>query len=201
MIAEEVEFQISQYVDGTLSTAEMKYVDGLVQSDPQAAKVLAEYRRLNGKLATLRTAPAIKWDRLAAHISNEIDNDENRADQPAVAGRIGFFQSARVRIAAAVLLAGTAAIVARYSTRSNPAGIPTPAPTLINPTSPTAITDVIGPQAEVAKGAPVQDVSVGPSPSLANNSRYAEDVIGHGPPKVVILGRGLEKPVGSSPLH
>jgi anti-sigma factor RsiW len=70
MIAEEVEFQISQYVDGTLPAAEMKYVDDLVQSDPEAQKVLADYRRLNGQLAQLRTGSAVKWDLLAAQISN-----------------------------------------------------------------------------------------------------------------------------------
>jgi len=191
MIAEELEFQISQYADGTLSADEMKYVDELLQSDAQAQKVLAEYRRLNDQLAQLRTGShsvsTVQWNRLANHISNEID----RSESPAVAGRIGFF-AARWRIAAAVLIAGSAVLVARHAMQR-----PQITPIPVQP----SVSDVTGPQAEVAKGSPLEDISVGPSPALARTDpRYGEGVISQGPPKVII-GQVPSKPGTDSHLH
>jgi anti-sigma-K factor RskA len=187
MISEEIEFQISQYVDGTLSAPQRKIIDDLVLSDPGAAKVLADYRRLNSHLGSLRTATEIQWDRLSDRISGAIDN----ADEPAVAGRIGFFHS-RWRIAATVLVAASALLVARHAMRSQPAA---------QPIAPAPVVDVQGPQAEVAAGRPTEDVSVGPSPALAaRDSRYGEGVIGQGPSKVVIVGEA-PKPPADSHLH
>ena len=187
MITDEVEFQISQYVDGTLSPPERKLVDDLLQADPGARKVLADYQKLNVHLGSLRGGPAVQWDRFADQISNAIDHYE----QPAVAGRIGFFQS-RWRIAAAVLVAGSALIITRHAMRSHPTVQPIAAP---------VVSDVQGPQAEVAVGKPTEDVSIGPSPALAaRNSRYGEGVIGQGPSKIVILGQ-LPKPPADSHLH
>jgi anti-sigma factor RsiW len=187
MISEEIEFQISQYVDGTLSVPQRKIVDDLVLADPGAARVLAEYRRLNAQLESLRVSPAIEWDRLTDRISGAID----KADEPAVAGRIGFFQ-ARWRIAATVLVAASALLVAKHAMRSKPVG---------QPTVPAGVVDVQGPHAEVAAGKPTEDVSVGPSPALAaRDSRYGEGVIGQGPSKVVIVGEA-PKPPADSHLH
>ena len=187
MISEETEFQISQYVDGTLSAPQRKFVDDLLLADPAAAKVLADYRKLNSQLESLRSTPAIKWDQFADRISNAIDAPE----APAIAGRIGFFQP-RWRIAAGVLIACGAAMVARHELRR---------PAAVQPITPAAVVDVQGPQAEVAVGKPTEDVSVGPSPALARSSpRYGEGVIGQGPSKVVILGE-VPKPPNDSHLH
>ena len=187
MIAEQIEFQISQYADGTLPAAEMKYVDDLLQSDAEAQKMLAEYRRLNNQLSQLRTGPAIQWDRLADHISNRID----QVERPVVAGRIGFFSS-RWRVAAAVLIVGSAAIITHHAMRRSQIA---PAPV------PSSLSDVTGPQAEVARGSPVQDISVGPSPALARSDpRYGEGVISQGPAKIVI-GQVPSKPAADSHLH
>jgi anti-sigma factor RsiW len=186
MIAEDVEFQISQYADGTLPASEMKYVEDLLQSDVQAQKMLAEYRQLNGHLAKLR-GPDVQWDRFAQQISNEIEN----SDRPAVAGRIGFFQY-RMRIAAAVLIACTAFFVTKHAMKPKQIASHAVAP---------SISEVTGPQAEVATGKPVQDVSISPSPALARDSRYGEDVISQGPSKVVTIGRVPSKQTDDQHLH
>jgi anti-sigma factor RsiW len=186
MIAEEVEFQISQYADGTLPASELKYVEDLLRSDSAAQKILAEYRRLNGHLAKLR-GPDVQWDRFAQQISNEIAD----SDRPSVAGRIGFFQY-RMRIAAAVLIACTAFIVTRHAFTPKQIAAPVVTP---------SVSEVSGPQAEVASGKPEQDVSISPSPALARDSRYGEDVISQGPSKVVIIGRVPSKQTDDQRLH
>jgi anti-sigma factor RsiW len=189
MISEDVEFQISQYVDGTLPAPERKLVDELLQSDRGAQKVLADYQRLNGYLRSLGNGPVVRWDQFADQISHAIDQAN---EPPAVAGRIGFF-TARWRIAAAVLLAGSALIVAKHAMRSKPV-----VPQI---TTPSSLIDVQGPAAEVATGKPSEEISVGPSPALAaRNSRYGEGVIGQGPSKVVIIGE-VPKPPVDSHLH
>jgi anti-sigma-K factor RskA len=177
MISEDLEFQISQYVDGTLPAAERKSIDELVQRSGEARQVLAQYRQLDRKLATLRQSPGVRFDRLAVEISAQIDQLEQSRAGIGVAGRIGFF-STRWRIAAAVMVSLAGLIVARHATRSSAVSPKIAAP---------AVVDVTGPQADVATGPTALDVTVGPSPALAaRNSRYGEGVIGQGTPRVVI---------------
>jgi anti-sigma factor RsiW len=182
MISEQIEFQISQYVDGTLSSAERGAVDQLLADDPQARKLLADYRQLSLQLSKMNAGPSVRWDRLSEHLSAGID----QATAPAVAGRIRRPPSfaIQMRIAAAVLVALTAWIVVRHHSVSDTAvRLPgTPAP--------VGRIDVQGPQSEIATGPAVEDVQVMPSQTAARNEapRYGEGVIDHGPPKVVISG-------------
>jgi anti-sigma factor RsiW len=193
MIAEDVEFQISQYADGTLSAAERASVDDLLKADPAARQMLAEYRRLDGHLARLGGSPALRWDRLAEHLSGAVLG----SDEPAVAGRIEWATSwrGRMRIAAAVLLAVTAGIIVNRSLRH---------PTVGPIATPAAVTDVTGPAAEVATGKPAEDVSVCPSrlASGEGESPYAISGVVHGPSKVVISEAiSNPKPAGKSRMH
>ena len=180
MISEQIEFQISQYVDGTLSPAERTAVDELLAADPQARKLLADYRKLNVHLTKLNAGPSVHWDRLSEHLSAGID----RATAPVIAGRIGRFSSFtfQMRIAAAVLLAATAWIVVRHH-HGNPIAPP-------SVQAPVSTMEVQGPQPEIATGPAVEDVQVKPSQVAAGKegSRYGDGVIDHGPPQVVISG-------------
>jgi anti-sigma factor RsiW len=179
MISEQIEFQISQYADGTLTTAECTAVDELLAADPHARKVLADYRRLNLQLTKMHAGPSVNWDRLSEHLSAGID----RAAAPIVAGRIGRWSSfaSKLRIAAAVLLAATAWMIVRH--RGNPV---TPAV----PQTAVSAMEVQGPQSEIATGPAVEDVQVKPSQMAARSEapRYGEGVIDQGPSKVVISG-------------
>jgi anti-sigma factor RsiW len=180
MISEQIEFQISQYVDGTLSPAERIVVDELLATDPQARKLLADYRKLNVHLTKLNAGPSVHWDRLSEHLSAGIE----RATAPVIAGRIGRFSSFtfQMRIAAAILVAATAWIVVRHH---GGATVKPPAQQL-----PVSSIDVQGPQSEIATGPAVEDVQVKPSQMASRNEapRYGEGVIDHGPSKVVISG-------------
>ena len=187
MIAEDVEFQISQYADGTLSAAERPLIDDLMKADPQARQLLAEYRKLDGHLVTLRGEPAIEWDKLASHISNAIDEDQQpQVAQPQIAGRIGWvaWTSGRMRIAAGILVVLTVGLVVRRSVHTTPI-VPTGAP--------EKVLKIEGPQAEVADGKPVDDIAVGPSKS-ADGSGYPTMSIVTSPSKVVIEAGTRNKP-------
>lgn len=184
MLTEDVEFQISQYVDGTLSRTQRAQVDSLLATDPHARQLLAEFTRLNAHLGQLRTTSAAgaKWDQIARHISTHVDQAEavdEQVDEPAVAGRIGF-ANFKWRIAATLLIAATALIVVRQSNRPHGTALPAAAP--------EGMLSVTGPQAEVAAGPEASEISVGPSPALArrSDSRYGEGVISQGPSRVVI---------------
>jgi len=191
MISEQIEFQISQYVDGTLSSAEHAAVDELLAGDPHARKILADYRRLNLQLTMMNAGPSVQWDGLCDRLSAGID----RGAAPVVAGRIGRLSSfaSKLRIAAALLLAATAWMILRH--RSNPV---TPA----IPHAPVSAMEVQGPQSEIATGPAVEDVQVKPSQMAARNQapRYGEGVIDQGPSKVVISGL-TPSPKKNSQLH
>jgi anti-sigma factor RsiW len=162
MLAETTEFQISQYIDGTLSAAERSTVESVLAADAEARKVLADYRHLNQQLAASQSIPAVNWDRLSTAISDSIEP----AERPMVAGRIGF-GSARMRIAAAVLVAATAAIVARHYTYH--------APVISTPTHETDVA-VTGPSAEPPAGPAMVEISVSPSATAMRNdpAHYAQ---------------------------
>jgi anti-sigma factor RsiW len=172
MIAEDIEFLISQYADGTLSPAERTQVDDLLKSDPAARSLLAEYARLDGHLrAGELSGPSINWDRLGDHISNNIDSEM----KPAVAGRIGFASAGRIawtgklRIAAAILIVVTVGLLIRHTHQTRP--------TPIAPSD--AVLDVTGPVAEAPAGKPSEDISVEPSQLARGESgiHYANQVV------------------------
>jgi anti-sigma factor RsiW len=181
MIAEDVEFQISQYADGTLGAGERASIDALLNADPQARQMLAEYRRLNVQLAQLRL-PEIKWDKLAENISDSILSSPRPAEQTdrrLIAGRIGWTAwSGGLRVAAAILIATTVGIVT-YRTLQHTG----PAQPIRRP---PVISDVVGPSADVAEGKPLEDVSVGPSAIAAGEAHDIQNAIVPRPSRVII---------------
>jgi len=73
MITEDLEFQISQYTDGTLPAAERAALEARLVDDAEAREMLAEYRRLGERLShDLPPLPEVKWDRLADQLSRAI---------------------------------------------------------------------------------------------------------------------------------
>ncbi len=179
MLAEEKQFLVSQYVDGTLTADERHAVDAMLKSDVDAQKLLVDFRELNNHLLAGDRGPTIRWDSFSRHISGALSDDAERATTPVIAGRIGNWSSARLRIAAAILVAATAWIAVEHGHSTKPAVIPTPAPSC----------DVTGPEADAANGPHVTEVSVGPSAVAAGKEalRYGQGATVH-PSKVVIVG-------------
>src|SRR3954452_23858301 len=88
MTREEMEFLISQHLDGTLSHEDEAKVRQLLASSAEAGEILAEYQKLDNVLKT-QNSPAVKWDMLASTISAAVDgvseaNAVSEADEFAV---------------------------------------------------------------------------------------------------------------------
>src|SRR5688500_9430714 len=110
MTRDELEFSISQYLDGTLAEAERSALDERLSRDAEARALLAEYQRLD---VTLKAAPLpqIRWDRLAESISTAVAEQE----APAQSYQISRWLRSPMRLAvaaSAVLALGLAAVVA-----------------------------------------------------------------------------------------
>jgi anti-sigma factor RsiW len=154
MNLEQIEFALSQYLDGTLDDASRAAVEQRLRADPQAQQLLEEYRKLDRALKNVPAAPpmAVRWDRLAERISESVA-DRAYANRLSIAWRSW---PVRLAAAAAVLLAFGLIRFWLPGTAGQPAAAP-------------AVVSVIGPQAPPA-GAEriIIDVSVGqPQPAGA----------------------------------
>lgn len=175
MSDEQLQFAISQYVDGTLPPAEVAALEQRLREDPSAQRLLEEYRRLGDLVQLALPEPEMDWDRLSKQISAAIDRDVVPAmegEAPA-AYRIGFWKP--LAMAAAVLLCATVAVVLL---RSKGESVNVPEQVAVNPPevapapkapgTPAAPELAMGSiqvlQTQKPSGAPVLSVQIGPAP-------------------------------------
>ena len=180
MDREQLEFRISQYVDGTLPAAEAAALEETLASDAEARALLDDFRKLHSAMAREAALPAVKWDRLAEHLSRAVA-EEDRATRsipmptPAAAPAHTWWR--HVAVAAAVLIAiGTLVLWPRRTGHDQIAS---------RPTQPTVLVELAGPQ--VSKQPAVVEISMASSAAPAQQAGYriAEDII-YRPPRVVI---------------
>lgn len=162
---EQLEYAISQYLDGTLPPLELQVLEARLQRDESARALLEEYRRLDSVVKGTIAVPDISWDRLATTISAQVAECE--APGSAVRFRIGSL--ARVAIAATVVLAVGVVAALRFG---RPAGS----------------IAVSGPSAQLAGAPAVTEISIGPSPAIAASeaSLHSSEVIISRPSTVII---------------
>jgi anti-sigma factor RsiW len=123
MTRDELEFSISQYLDGTLPAADRDALETRLGSDAEARAIYAEYEALQGVLAAA-PVPAVRWDRLAEEISAAVAREE----MPAQSYKLSrWLRPVRLAVAASVLLAGGIAFTL-LRTAGDPASGPAPAP-------------------------------------------------------------------------
>jgi negative regulator of sigma E activity len=100
MTRDELEFSISQYLDGTLAEAERDALETRLGSDAQARAIYAEYESLQRAMIAA-PLPAVNWDKFAESISAAVADEE----APATSYKISaWFQPVRLAIAASVAL-------------------------------------------------------------------------------------------------
>jgi len=179
MDLEQLEFAISQYLDGTLPAKERAALLQRIESDPVARELFETHRRIDAELRTGLRTPAVNWDRLAAQISAHIDRAEE-AQAPAPTIKLTFVRRVMpFALAASVLIAvGIAAVV--YLSSDN-----------ATQTNPTTVAVIEGPEAERGAGPQVADVSVGPAPDLSPDWRTAEAVVAQ-PNTVIWIASGVD---------
>lgn len=109
-MSEELEFQISQYVDGVLPVAQRAELDRLLETDASARQMLADHRRVVALLkadALPDALPDVRWEAFAQSISHAVDEAADaRADRMASAYRMpAWVRSAVLPFALAASLA------------------------------------------------------------------------------------------------
>ncbi len=187
MTHDELEFSISQFLDGTLAVDEEAALKARLERDAEARALLEEHRRLTALLKA-QPLPEVNWDALASHLSKAVAREE----APAQSYRL-FNVSPRVMALAAsilVVLGVGVTVLLNRPGRSAGEGL--------------VIRDV-HPDAAVAVSSPDQsspEVTVGPSRALAANtsSPFAEDVVSR--PSRVVIASGVEPAQDTSnPLY
>ena len=169
---DQLEYAISQYLDGTLLPVESAALEERFAVDAEARQILAEYRALDETLKTSLPTPTVAWDRLHAHLSEVVSHEE------APVRHYSLRTYARV---AAVALAACVAVVFGVIVLSSRSGH--------TPVTQQPIAIVVGPQVESASQqvASVTEVSIGPAPTMSDSWRYAETVVSR--PAVVMIDR------------
>jgi negative regulator of sigma E activity len=193
MLTEQLEFRISQYVDGTLPAAEAAALEQTLASDLDARALLEDYRKLDAALQRELPVPQMNWDRLAQHISAVVAQEEVAANDANRSYRIAWPMWGRVAIAAMVVIA--VALAAFLHLRPRPTDLvktdPTPAPPVIL---------VTGPAPEQGVGPVVEVVSIQPSPLARNRYHPVEDVVYRAPRVVIASGQSERQDTGRLPF-
>jgi anti-sigma factor RsiW len=82
MTNDQLEFAISQYLDGTLPPEERTALERLLSTDPEAQRLLEQYRSLDLLAKGALRLPSLNWNKLSASISNAVATDAASAPQP-----------------------------------------------------------------------------------------------------------------------
>jgi anti-sigma factor RsiW len=173
MNGEQLEFAISQYLDGTLPAEERAGLESRLASDASARALLDEYRRLDTIIkAHGERLPNVKWDALAEHISAAVDEIE--AVPAARQWRIGPAVGWMAMAASLLLAVGIGWRVMHNDVRQLPKDVATDQPTPQQQQTQMAAVQVTGPQAEPAKGDSSIDVSI-VRPPISSTPAYGYD--------------------------
>ena len=190
MTRDELEFQISQYLDGTLGEAGRSALDAQLAADEGARALLDEYRRLD---VVLKAAPlpAVDWDALSTQICATVADQDQ---VPARSYRIGTFRTvAGLAMAACVLIGLGLGIRLLQQSPTNPTGgdvavTPSKAPVEIVVVDATPAS-----AAPVVSAEPLTGLAVGPATSLQDRPGFAgyhDEIISR--PSQVFIARGGE---------
>lgn len=151
MNGNDLEFLISQYVDGTLDAEQSAALEVRLRSDAQARALLAEHRRLNTLLTENTTLPAIRFDRLAETISANIDQHSEMQIHTASRAVFGRWIGAAGAVAACLLVG----LMVFRSDKGESSTESVPSVTLT-----ARVVDVSGPSAEVTTLPRIAQVSI-----------------------------------------
>jgi anti-sigma factor RsiW len=195
MTRDELEFHISQYLDGTLVEPEQSSLEARLAEDADARALLDEYRRLDVALKAA-PVPAVNWDALSAQICGAVADQQ---EEPAGTYRIGFFRTmAGLAVAASVLVGmGFGIRMVQQSQTTDPVGTGT-GMVAVNTNVPRepveiVVVDAGGAVAPEASTKPVEVIAVGPSPAAEGApvfAGYHDDIISR--PSRVFVARGTQ---------
>ena len=165
MIHNDLEFRISQYVDGTLAARETAELEKRLATDAAARALLEEYRQVDRLLHKLPPVPQVDYDALAARIGDAVaavDAEPEVLFSFAVVKRvIGVAVAACLTVGVGVWMHSSMGTAGR------------------------AVVQVELPRAERAEAPAVTHVSIGPGP-MARSSKGVEEALVARSSKLVI---------------
>jgi len=195
MLNDDLEFSITQYLDGSLDETKRIALEAQLAADPEARALLAEHRALGDLLQSI-PLPQVRWEKLSHHISAAIDDQES-APLTHASWWIWARMPQVAAIAASVLLVTGLAMHFLLGPQPPSSRPVIPGPNLI------ASISVDGPSEDAPDGLPVTEVSIGPGGSYAKASSLAPyaDQIEVRPARVVIAaGIPQEQPPSAFPF-
>lgn len=183
MTRDELEFSISQYLDGTLAELERDALETRLGSDPEARALFASYESLQAVLATA-PLPAVRWDRLAEQISAAIA----REALPVQSYKIGsWLRPGRLAAVAAsvIVAAGITFGIFRHDRSGGTRPIAVEPIWIVMKPSPA---DAASAPAALVSPEPIR-VAIGPPPAVDGETvmRVALDSVVERPSKAVIV--------------
>jgi anti-sigma factor RsiW len=187
MKREELEYLLSQFVDGTLSEFDRARVDELLSSSSEAREILGEYEKLNRALRSLPTVPDLNWTKVQTLIQGAIAD----ADAPVRNYTLDFAIWSRrlAAVATIVIVAGLGWTLLRNSPSD---------PSIA--TMGTPIVQIAGPQVERASAPAFSDISIGPANETVDWSvRYEQTLVSR--PGRVVIATGSSIPQDTTPTY
>lgn len=188
MTRDQLEFSITQYLDGSLPESQRVALMERLEKDPEARELLEEHRRLDGLLGRAQL-PTFPLEAFSKQLSEAIaqapapESEQRSLRMPWVGVR------SWVAIAASVMIASGLAIAilshGRNGTASNPVHHEL--------TASAGFVTVTGPVSPTASSSDDVQVSVGPSKAIAGEStlsRYSADLVMR-PAHVMMVASGV----------
>ncbi len=183
---EQLEFTISQYVDGTLAAAEVPALEARLRDDAGAQRIVVEQRRLT-ELLQVSALPTVQWDRLAAHLSEVVAESADPAP-------IKLFARPWVRAVTGLAMAACLTFITSVGIRSylhRDAGTPQIAVKIGDGSANRVVArvpidvQISGP--EKPAGAAVAEITFGAGPDTATftGAAYAQGIVTHSPRSLI----------------
>ena len=187
----DLELSITQYLDGSLSSAERTALEKQLDADPAARAMLDEHRKLD---ALLRSSPVpqLQWDALANQISAAVAKVEIPVEaEPVRSNRMTWLRIGVPMAIAASMMIGVGVAFHFFRPNANlPAGNP----------APPAVAVITGPQVETTAAPSQVQISVGPAQVASSDDstlwRYSDDVTSR--PAHVTVASGINPAQDSS---
>ncbi len=164
MLPTQLEFEITQWLDGDLPPEREAMLQRQLAADPQALRLVEEYRKLNEWLEQLPPPPEVDWDALQARIGQAVARQQTR--RPVYAWR-------QLALAACILLSlGVGMRLFLFQSRS---------------AGPVAMVRINGVESPSAGAVPVTQIAISPAPALDDQHQLALlSAPGEAPPRVII---------------
>ncbi len=175
---DEIEFLISQYLDGTANELDRARIEEVLATDAGARAILSDYQRLNVIVKSALPVPEIAWDEFSASISAETA----KLDIPLKSFRIGFGTWSKVATIAAMLAVVVGGIVKLRPSNSAVPNSETASRVAVN-TTPIDV-EISAPPALAS--APVSEIQIGQPSGLALVDYHSSEAIVSAPSSIWI---------------